>query len=75
MTLALNGIICHQNINKDTKDIDNYHLFGWVLNFFLVICAIPHIRLTHVVRHVLGAVLGPAKLCLPPYVPQVRLRW
>ena len=29
MTLVLNDIVCHRNINKDTKGTDDYHLFGW----------------------------------------------
>ena len=65
MTLVLNNIVCHRNINKDTKGTDDYHLFGWVSNFFLVICAIPYVRLTHKIGHVLGAVFSAAKLLSP----------
>ena len=52
MTLILNDIACHRHINKDIKGTNDYHLLGWVLDFFfLVIYAIPYVRLTYVVWH------------------------
>ena len=40
MTLILNVIACHRHINKDIKGTDDYHLLGWVLDFFFLSSAL-----------------------------------
>ena len=67
MTLILNDIACHRHINKDKKGVGDYHLLGWVLVFFLVICAPPYVRLAYMAWHGLHtrAVFVPANFLSP----------